>query len=162
MQSMLAPSDSKEAAVNEIFVTVNGTVGTDVQLTSGERSNRARFRLATAERYLDRSSNQWVERETVWLDVICFRRLADHVAASVVKGQPVIVRGRLRVSHWESEKGPRETLEVLATSVGHDLALGQASFARPPRPDRQPSQPVAAAPVSSAEQTPGNQVPDVA
>ncbi|MCZ3389589.1 MAG: single-stranded DNA-binding protein [Actinomycetia bacterium] len=148
--------------MNEIFVTVNGTVGTDVQLTAGERSNRARFRLATAERYLDRESNRWVERETVWLDVICFRRLADHVAASVVKGQPVIVRGRLRVSHWDGEKGPRETLEVLATSVGHDLALGQASFARPPRSDRQPSQPLEEVPAPSAESAPLGQVPDVA
>jgi single-strand DNA-binding protein len=119
--------------VNEIFVTVNGTVGTDVQLTAGESSNRARFRLATAERYLDRSTGNWVERETVWLDVICFRRLADNVAASVTKGQPVVVRGRLRVSKWTGEKGPMQTLEVLATSVGHDLALGRASFARPPR-----------------------------
>ncbi len=148
--------------MNEIFVTVNGTVGTDVQLTSGERSNRARFRLATAERYLDRSTNQWVERETVWLDVICFRKLADHVAASVRKGQPVIVRGRLRVSRWEGENGPRETLEVLATSVGHDLALGQASFARPPRPDREPSPPAEAAPTPSPEFATGEQVPDVA
>ncbi len=121
--------------MNEIFVTVNGTVGTDVQVTAGESSNRARFRLATAERYLDRSSNTWVERETVWLDVICFRRLADNVAASVTKGQPVVVRGRLRVSKWTGENGPRQTLEVLATSVGHDLALGRASFARPPRPE---------------------------
>jgi single-strand DNA-binding protein len=156
---MLAPSDSEEDTVNEIFVTVNGIVGTDVQLTSGERSNRARFRLATAERYLDRASNQWVERETVWLDVICFRRLADHVAASVVKGQPVIVRGRLRVSRWESETGPRETLEVLATSVGHDLALGKASFARPPRPESvQPSSTQPATDASGQERP----VPDVA
>lgn len=148
--------------MNEIFVTVNGIVGTDVQLSSGERSNRARFRLATAERYLDRESNRWVERETVWLDVICFRRLADHVAASVAKGQPVIVRGRLRVSRWEGEKGPRETLEVLATSVGHDLALGQASFARPPRPDRQPTPSVQVSAEQSLEPVVGEQVPDVA
>lgn len=119
--------------MNEIFVTVNGTVGSDVQLTAGESSNRARFRLATAERYLDRTSNTWVERETVWLDVICFRRLADNVAASVAKGQPVVVRGRLRVSKWTGEKGLMQTLEVLATSVGHDLALGRGSFARTPR-----------------------------
>ena len=143
--------------MNEIFVTVNGTVGTDVQLTSGERSNRARFRLATAERYLDRESNKWMERETVWLDVICFRRLADHVAASVIKGQPVMVRGRLRVSNWQSETGPRQTLEILATSVGHDLALGRASFARPPRPDPENRQ--AESPPSITQAAPSSEQP---
>ena len=148
--------------MNEIFVTVNGTVGTDVQMTSGERSNRARFRLATAERHLDRESSKWMDRETVWLDVICFRRLADHVAASVLKGQPVIVRGRLRVSNWQSETGPRQTLEILATSVGHDLALGRASFARPPHPQSE-SRPVVAAPESEAEMAAGQPpVPEVA
>ncbi|MCZ3387353.1 MAG: single-stranded DNA-binding protein [Actinomycetia bacterium] len=148
--------------MNEIFVTVNGTVGTDVQLTSGERSTRARFRLATAERYLDREANKWVERDTIWLDVICFRKLADHVAESVIKGQPVIVRGRLRVSRWESDNGPRETLEVLATSVGHDLAMGQASFARPPRTNREPSQTPAPAPTPTPDWAPDEPVPDAA
>lgn len=148
--------------MNEIFVTVNGTVGTDVQLTSGERSNRARFRLATAERYLDRESNKWKERETVWLDVICFRRLADHVAASVAKGQPVMVRGRLRVSSWQSETGPRQTLEILATSVGHDLALGRASFTRPPRPETDNRQPESPSSITHAAPSPEQPTSDVA
>jgi single-strand DNA-binding protein len=147
--------------VNEIFVTVNGTVGTDVQLTAGESSNRARFRLATAERYLDRSSDTWVERETVWLDVICFRRLADNVAASVTKGQPVVVRGRLRVSKWTGDKGPMQTLEVVATSVGHDLALGRASFARPPRRER-PSAAADGAHATAATPEVGKSAPAVA
>ena len=116
--------------MNEIFVTVNGTVGSDVRVLDGERSKRAKFRLATAERYFDRERSEWVERETVWMDVVCWKRLADHVGASVRKGQPVIVRGRLRVTKYESENGPRQGLEVIATSVGHDLALGEASFTR--------------------------------
>lgn len=116
--------------MNEIFVTVAGTVGTDVTHATGERSNRARFRMATAERYLDRTSGEWVERETVWLDVVCWKALADHVAASVRKGDPVLVRGRLRVSTWQSDQGPRQSLEVIATSVGHDLSRGRATFTR--------------------------------
>lgn len=116
--------------MNEIFVTVAGTVGTDVSHAAGERSNRARFRMATAERYLDRSTGEWVERETVWLEVVCWKVLADHVAASIHKGDPVLVRGRLRVSTWESEQGPRQSLQVIATSVGHDLSRGRATFSR--------------------------------
>jgi single-strand DNA-binding protein len=128
-----------DASGNEIFVTVNGTVGTDVAVYQGERSRRARFRLATAERYFDREREQWVERETVWLDVVCWRRLADHVAASVTKGEPVIVRGRLRVSTYESDQGQRQAIEVIATSVGHDLAMGDATFSRTARPAETPS-----------------------
>lgn len=119
--------------MNEIFVTVNGTVGSDVRLFEGERAKRAKFRLATAERFFDRDRNEWVERETVWMDVVCWRRLAEHVHASVQKGQPVIVRGRLRVTKYESDTGPRQGIEVIATSVGHDLALGNGSFTRPQR-----------------------------
>jgi single-strand DNA-binding protein len=119
--------------MNEIFVTVNGTVGSDVTVFDGERSKRAKFRLATAERYFDRDRSEWVSRETVWMDVVCWRRLAEHVSVSVRKGQPVIVRGRLRVTKYESDNGPRQGLEVIATSVGHDLAMGRASFTRPPR-----------------------------
>jgi single-strand DNA-binding protein len=124
--------------MNEIFVTVNGTVGSDVTVFDGERSKRAKFRLATAERYFDRDRSEWVSRETVWMDVVCWRRLAEHVSVSVRKGQPVIVRGRLRVTKYETDNGPRQGLEVIATSVGHDLAMGQASFTRPPRQDQHP------------------------
>jgi single-strand DNA-binding protein len=124
--------------MNEIFVTVNGTVGSDVTVFDGERSKRAKFRLATAERYFDRERGEWVSRETVWMDVVCWRRLAEHVSASLRKGHPVIVRGRLRVTKYETDNGPRQGLEVIATSVGHDLALGQASFTRPPRPQSPP------------------------
>jgi single-strand DNA-binding protein len=128
--SRLKASVELEAVMNEIFVTVNGIVGSDVRIFEGERSTRASFRLATAERYFDRDRNEWVSRETVWMDVVCWRRLADHVNASIVKGQPVIVRGRLRVTKWESDNGPRQGLEVQATSVGHDLALGSATFTK--------------------------------
>jgi single-strand DNA-binding protein len=130
---MLLPNDNEEAAVNEIYVTINGVVGSDVQLHHGERQNWTRFRLATTERYLDSGSGEWRDRDTVWMDVVCWRRLAEHVAASVSKGQPVIVRGKLRVKHWESEKGPREGLELVATSLGHDLTMGQATFTRAPK-----------------------------
>ena len=139
--------------MNEIFVTVNGIVGSDVRVFVGERSKRASFRLATAERYFDREASQWVERETVWMDVVCWRRLAEHVQASVKKGQPVIVRGRLRVTKYDSEHGPRQGIEVQATSVGHDLALGHATFSKPARQGQQHRQqdpPAAEPPMAAA------------
>ena len=116
--------------MNEIHVTVNGTVGSDVRMFVGERSKRATFRLATAERYFDRESSEWIVRETVWMDVVCWRRLAEPVQASVMKGQPVMVRGRLRVTKYETENGPRQGLEIQAVAVGHDLSFGDATFTK--------------------------------
>jgi single-strand DNA-binding protein len=111
--------------------------------------------LATAERFFDRDRNEWVERETVWMDVVCWRRLAEHVHASVQKGQPVIVRGRLRVTKYESDTGPKQGIEVIATSVGHDLALGRATFSRPAR-----ATPSEASPEVPASEGPGSLVDD--
>lgn len=119
--------------MNEIHVTVAGTVGSDVTYAEGTPSSRSRFRLATNERYFDRTTQQWTNRETVWLDVVCWRTLADHVAASIRKGDPVLVRGRLHVSTWQSDAGPRQSLEVIASSVGHDLSRGRSTFTRPER-----------------------------
>jgi single-strand DNA-binding protein len=99
--------------------------------------------MATAERYLDRATGEWVDRETVWLDVVCWKALADHVVASIHKGDPVLVRGRLRVSTWESEQGPRQSIQVVATSVGHDLSRGRATFTRHRRAEPEPAPEVA-------------------
>ena len=47
------------------------------------------------------------------------------------KGEPVLVRGRLRVREYEGKDGSRGTeTEIDASSVGHDLSRGVAHFSR--------------------------------
>ena len=47
------------------------------------------------------------------------------------KGEPVLVRGRLRVREYEGKDGSRGTeTEIDASSVGHDLNRGVAHFSR--------------------------------
>ncbi len=65
----------------------------------------------------------------------CSKTLAKNVLASIKKGDPVVVVGRLRTSRWEdAEKGAQSRLTIEAIAVGHDLSGGVATFQRIARP----------------------------
>ena len=110
----------------ESYVHVTGYVGTDVELRTN--SGLATFRLATTPRY--RKNGDWVDGHTTWLTVTCWRSLAEHVAGSIRKGDPVIVVGRLRTNVWQGQDGPVERLVLEAITLGHDLSRGTSAFRR--------------------------------
>jgi single-strand DNA-binding protein len=94
-------------------------------------SARASFRVASTERRRDAAAGTWTDGPSVFVQVTCWRRLAENVANSLSKGDRVIVCGRLR--QWVAEKdGVRRTVhEIEADAVGPDLQRGMASIARP-------------------------------
>jgi single-strand DNA-binding protein len=83
---------------------------------------------------VDRETGEWTDGETSFVTVLCWRTLADNVAKCLHKGEPVLVKGRLHVRPYEKDGVSRLAVEIEATSVGHDLARGVASFQRPRRP----------------------------
>lgn len=111
----------------EAFVHMTGYVGGDVEVRNGS-STVASFRLACTPRV--RRNGDWVDGNTTWLTVTCFRTLAEHAAASIKKGDPVIVVGKLRTSVWHKNGETVERLALEATTLGHDLNRGTASFRR--------------------------------
>jgi len=120
--------------VNETQVTVCGNVASDVRFVRTDHELAiASFRLASTDRRYERGKG-WVDGETIYLTVTCFRALAEHVASSVSKGQPVIVTGRLRVRTWKKDERQGLSVEVEAQGVGHDLARGTSMFRRAERP----------------------------
>ena len=69
------------------------------------------------------------------MTVKAWRGLAHNVKASVCKGEPVIVTGRLRASRWKDEAGEERTRIVVdAVAVGHDLNRGTTAYRRTERP----------------------------
>src|SRR5271166_6355772 len=73
----------------------------------------------------------WRDAETSYYNVSCWARLADHVRASLHKGDPVIVKGRFRTSTFEDKNGQlRTAIEITADTVGHDLSRGPANYIR--------------------------------
>ena len=115
----------------EALVSMTGHVGTEVEQRGG--GSVAAFRLACTPRVKGKGG-EYGDGNTTWIDVSCFRTLAAHVAASVRKGDPVIVIGRLRTSVWEKDGQTRERMVLEADIIGHDLTRGTAMFRRTPRP----------------------------
>jgi single-strand DNA-binding protein len=112
-----------------MIVTVVGWAATKPREITG-RVPFTSFRVATTPRYYDNSRGSWTDGHTEWLTVKVFRDVALNVAASVNKGDPVVVHGRLRTEEWEGENGPRSGLVLEASALGHDLTRGRAAFAR--------------------------------
>jgi single-strand DNA-binding protein len=116
--------------MNETMVTLVGHVATEPALritTGGARVTS--FRLASTERRFDKGVNDWRDAYTTFFTVTTWRTMAENVATSVKKGQPVVVHGRLRDSSYEAKDGQwRTVLEVEAFALGHDLSRGVSTF----------------------------------
>lgn len=110
--------------MNETHVSLVGTVVSDpYRRHSAEGAPFIKFRMVSNERRFDRTSQQWVAGESLFVNVTCWRRLVKGVGAGVGKGDPVIVVGRLYTHEWMDDKGNRRSsLELDASAAGPDLA----------------------------------------
>lgn len=121
--------------MNDTYITLTGWVGSDVSLREVAGNQVvANFRVATTSRRF--RNNQWEDGTTTWYSVSAWRQLADNVNTSIRRGDPVVVHGRLEADVWKKEDGSISTqLVVTATSVGHDLSRGTATFRKAVRPE---------------------------
>ncbi|MFF9481123.1 single-stranded DNA-binding protein [Streptomyces sp. NPDC014733] len=134
--------------MNDTMVTLVGNAATAVEhRTTPTGVPVVRFRLAATPRRWDRARERWTDGDTSFFTVKAWRALADHVAASVTVGEPLLVQGRLRVREGEQsvDRGGQRWLaaEVEAVAIGHDLTRGTAAFRRAsprPRSERQPDE----------------------
>ena len=88
------------------------------------------FRVASTARRFDRVTNRWIDGDSLYLKVTCWRALAENTEASVVKGDPVVVTGKLYTRLYEVAESRRAAYELEATAIGLDLNRGRASFRR--------------------------------
>ena len=121
--------------MNETTVTVVGNLVDDPRLRQTENGVVvANFRVASTSRRYDRDSGRWIDAGSLFLNVTCWRALGDNVAASLHKGDPVLVAGRLFTRTYQRDGQVRSSYDVDATAVGPDLARGTAVFQRHLRP----------------------------
>jgi single-strand DNA-binding protein len=115
----------------ETVVTVVGTVVTPIdshRLPDG--TTVANFRVGSTQRRYDRATGGWVDGDKLYVDVKCWRDLADNTMASLGKGDPVVVTGRLYTRSYEHEGQRRQAMTLEAHSVAADLTWCTAVVTR--------------------------------
>ncbi len=111
--------------------TVSGLVATTPRhLVTQEGLPITSFRLASSKRRFDRTKKIWVEGDTNWFTITSFRQLAINSAASISKGDRIVVSGRLKIRDWDNGERSGTSVEIDAESLGHDLLWGTAEFSR--------------------------------
>jgi single-strand DNA-binding protein len=118
--------------VNETYVTLTGVVASDLRArVTDEGRPFVSFRMVSTQRRYDQARRDWVDGDTTWVGVTCWRALATNVARSIGKRDRVVVHGRLRTREWAGpDGGKRSSVDVVADAMGHDLTFGTSSFTR--------------------------------
>jgi len=120
------------ASLNQ--VTILGTLGRDADskfTTSGV--NVCNLAVATNDRWKDKDSGEWKEK-VEWHRVTLWR--GENLAPYLVKGQQVMITGKLETREWEKEGQKHYTTEIIADRIqlvgGKKPEAGQASAAAAP------------------------------
>jgi single-strand DNA-binding protein len=113
------------------YVTLVGFVAQDPRQHETRGGRVTKLRIGATPRVQDRATQEWRDLETSYYDVSCWRRLGDHVQASMRKGDPVFVKGRFQARSYEDKTGQvRNVIDIQADAVGHDLNRGVANYMR--------------------------------
>lgn len=88
------------------------------------------FRVVVQQRRFDRVNQLWMDGESTFFAVSCWRNLALNVVQSVRKGDPVVIQGKLRVRDWKTDEKSGTSVEIEASHIGPDLNRGTAEFRR--------------------------------
>jgi single-strand DNA-binding protein len=115
-------------------VTVVGNITRDPELRFTPTGvATASFGVAVNRSWQNRQTQEW-EEATSFIDVVCWRDLADNVSESLSKGSRVIVTGRLEQRSWETQDGEkRSKVEIVADEVGASLRFATAQITRTER-----------------------------
>lgn len=89
------------------------------------------FTVACGRRF--QRNGQW-EEDTAFLDCVMFGDAGQNVAASLRKGDRVIVSGRIDQNNWEDREGnKRSKLQIVADEVGASMKWNQLEIQRQER-----------------------------
>ena len=119
-------------AAGDTQITIAGNLVDDPELRFTPAGQPvARFRVASTPRYLDKSTNEWKDGDSLFLTCNVWRQAAENVAESLQRGMRVIVSGRLRQRSYETKEGEKRTVyEVEVDDVGPSLRNASAKVNR--------------------------------
>ena len=114
--------------MNDTTLTIAGNLVDDPELRftpSGQPV--AKFRIASTPRFLDKTTNEWKDGDSLFLTCSVWRQAAENVAESLTRGMRVIVTGRLKQRSYETKEGEKRTVyEIEVDEVGPSLRNASA------------------------------------
>ncbi|WP_394933994.1 single-stranded DNA-binding protein [uncultured Ilumatobacter sp.] len=112
---------------NTVTLTGNLTKDPELRYTTGGRGV-ASFGLAVNRRY--QVNGEWQEQVS-FFNVVAWADLGENAAASLHKGNRIVVTGRLEQRSFETREGEkRNVTEVIADDLGPSLRWAQAQVER--------------------------------
>jgi len=123
-------------------VTLTGTLGRDPELRFTPAGKAVVTLSVVTSKSVKTDDGKWENHEETWWRVTAWDQLAENVAETLVKGDPVIVVGRSFMESYRDKEGnDRQSLKVNAFNVGLDLKRRQATVLREQqtRPSQAPS-----------------------
>ena len=135
----------------ETYLTVAGRLISDPTVRTVSTGDKVcSFRMVAQERRLDRESREWVDGDKLFVNVNCWRKLAENVPGSLFQGDHVVVQGRLYLNQYQTANGePRQSVDLDARAVGPDLFWCRAMLQRPPRVDAPGDETVTSSPLAA-------------
>ena len=103
-------------------ITIHGNLTEDPTLRFTKNDKPvASIRVATSERRRT-ESGEWVDGDSLFINVTCWNQTATNVASSLNKGDSVVVVGKLKQRDYTDKEGQSRTVyEVEADQVGAEL-----------------------------------------
>ena len=112
----------------ETVITIVGNLTADPEIrTTGSGASVASFTIASTPRSWNRSTNQWVDGDALFLRCSAWSDLATHCAQSLAKGMRVIAQGRLQQRSYQAQDGSNRTvIELQVDEIGPSLRYATA------------------------------------
>lgn len=114
-------------ADNAVTLVGNITREPELRFTGGGKGV-ASFGLAVNRRY--QMNGEWQEKVS-FFNIVAWDSLGENAAASLHKGNRIIVTGRLEQREYETREGEKRTVvEIVADEIGPSLRWARAEIER--------------------------------
>ena len=119
----------------ETTITMTGNLANDPELRfTPSGSAVANFTVASTPRTFDKTRNEWVDGEALFMRCSIWKEAAENVAESLTKGTRVIVTGRLKSRSYETKAGEKRTvIELEVDEIGPSLRYASAKVTKAQR-----------------------------
>lgn len=102
-----------------IQVTISGRLGAEPEFKiSANGTAICSLRIATNRRR--KNGETWEDYDTTWWDITFFGATAEAVAQQAVKGDRIIVTGRVRDEKWTAPDGTEKSKKAV---IGDDFGI---------------------------------------